>query len=273
MTTTLEARHCTYPPRDGTGTILRGVDLHATGGQMIGIVGPNGAGKTTLLKLLAGLFPSTNIYLNRSRLGDVRPKDRARQIAYIAQFSPVVWPMKCRDVVALGRLPHETASTPDNAAAIDRAFDLTGTGHLANCRWTDVSGGERALIGIARALAVEAPILLADEPIAHLDPAHQLDILTLLKAQANQGNLVLVVLHDLPLAARFCDHLVVLNQGQVSAEGVPADVLTDTLLGSVFGVAAARINQDHDDAIILPWYRVPRERANPDTVTGAEANS
>ncbi len=246
--------------RIGARPILDGVTLSVGAGAFVGLVGPNGAGKTTLLRLLAGLIaPSAGrVLLDGRPLRDVGRDERARRIAAFSQGAGIGWPMRAREIVALGRLPHRRAFATEDAAdraAIARAMALTDTGHLAGRSEPTLSSGERMRVLLARALAVESEMLLADEPITALDPAHQLDAMALLRRVSRDGAGVVAVLHDLTLAARFCDRLVVMNEGRIVADASPAAALDDGRLASVFGVTAQRGTHADGSAYILPWLR------------------
>ncbi|WP_284246727.1 ABC transporter ATP-binding protein, partial [Methylobacterium haplocladii] len=171
------------------------------------------------------------------------------------------WPMRVREIVALGRLPHHRAFAAEDAvdrAAIARAMDLTDTTHLADRTEPTLASGERMRVLLARALAVESEMLLADEPITALDPAHQLDAMALLRRVSRDGAGVIAVLHDLTLAARYCDRLVVLSEGRIVADAQPTAALDDSLLHAVFGVSAQRGTHADGGAYILPWARSQR---------------
>ncbi|HSM94889.1 MAG TPA: ABC transporter ATP-binding protein, partial [Rhizomicrobium sp.] len=215
------------------------------------IVGPNGAGKTTLLRVAMGYLPHDG-GVARVLDRDLRACSRewlARSIAYLPQESAVQWPMLVHRLVALGRLPH--GAHDNGAAAVQDAMARADVLQFAARRFTELSAGERARVLLARALATQAPILLVDEPAAHLDPAHQLRLMELLRAEAARGVAVAITLHDLPLASRYCDEIVVLQNGHVTGQGAPADVLSDAVLAQVFGIAAKRL-----DGNVLPWSRV-----------------
>lgn len=236
--------------------VLSDVDLAVERGELVGLLGPNGAGKTTLLKALTGLLPFTGrTVVDGREILSLAPEDRARRLAYLPQTADAHWPMPVRAVVALGRLPHQRRfhpPTPADRAAVDRAMaeaDVTG---IADRPLNALSGGELARVFLARALAVEAPVLLADEPVTHLDPGHQLAVLDLMVRQAAKGDAVVVVLHDLTLAARYCHRVCVLEQGRVIADGSPASVLDDSLLERTYGVRALRGRQGGQD-FLLPW--------------------
>ena len=206
-------------------------------GRVTVILGPNGAGKTSLLRAAAGLVAPNagKIAIDGRAITAMRRDERARTIGYLPQSGDVAWNMPARDVVALGRLPHR-ASVADDIAAVLGAMMATDTEQFAERRVGELSGGERARVLLARVLAGEPQWLLADEPLASLDPAHQLDLLDRLRGQAARGVGVVVVLHDLVQAARVADEIVMLRDGRVFASGPPDEVLTQRHLRDAFGV-------------------------------------
>jgi iron complex transport system ATP-binding protein len=224
------------------------------------LVGPNGAGKTTLLRALAGLQPSTgDIIVAGTALADLSLRERAKRFGYLPQGHLVHWPLVAKDVVALGRYPHGGTDparlAPADEAAVQRAMEATDTVGFADRIVTELSGGERSRVALARVLAVEAPIVLADEPTASLDPRYQLDVMTNLRRTADQGVLVIVVTHDLGLAARFADTVLVMSDGRLVAQAAPAQALSDAILADVFRVSTFRATHD-DQAVIIPWAGV-----------------
>ena len=254
----------------GTGTPLQASDLSVRlGGTLIVdrialalqereftvLVGPNGAGKTTLVRALAGLLPAQGrIALDGRPLDDFPARARARRIAYLPQGHVFHWPMAVAAVVALGRHPHAdafSALTEADRAAIARALVATACEAFAARAVTTLSGGERARVALARALASEAPILLTDEPTGSLDPRHQLVVMELLARAAHDGGTVLAVVHDLALAARFADRVVVMDRGRLIADGPPRDVLTPERIADVFGVEAVITESDLGPNLIL----------------------
>ena len=247
--------------RLGARAVLDSVSLSVRSGETVGLIGPNGAGKTTALRALAGLVPvmAGEIQLDGQRLDRLSERHRARAIAYFAQGAICHWPLLVGRLVALGRLPHLTpwnAPTAADRRAIDDAMTAADVTDLADKPVSDLSQGERARVLLARALAVEAPVLLADEPVAALDPRHQLQIMQVLAARARSGAAVIVVLHDLTLAARFCDRLVLLAEGRVLAEGTPAETLTPGRLLKAYGIAA-EIGRRGTSLFVVPWEVVP----------------
>jgi len=244
----------------GRRTVLQDVNATFEGGSLIGIIGPNGAGKSTLARAILGLLPLASGYILVDDQ-DIAAMDRpalARTIAYLSQGQTLHWPLSVERLVALGRLPYLAPLSrllPGDAAAIDRAMALADVGDLRERIATELSGGERARALLARALAVEAPALVVDEPLASLDPGHQLEVMELLVRQARSDTLVIAILHDLTLAARYCDRLLLLDQGRLIADGTPADVLTEDRLASVYGIAAS-IDRSGRAPIILPLSRI-----------------
>lgn len=210
---------------------LHDVTLSVGAGEFVGLIGPNGAGKTTLLRSALGLAPATG----QSSLARMCPHDRARAVAFLPQEREVAWPMTVEALVGLGR---HAWRGQDGGAAVARAMDSLHLGPLRHRVATELSGGELARTLIARALAQETPLLLADEPAAGLDPAMQIATMTLFAGLARGGRAVVASLHDLGLAARHCTRLVVLNGGRVVADGPPTQVLRPDLLAQVFGIRA-----------------------------------
>ena len=247
----------------GGKLVLRGIDLSLRAGEMVGLIGPNGAGKTTLLRVLADLLPADAGSLRYDGLTAraLGRKTLARRIAFLAQGGTVHWQMRAGAVVALGRLPHRRPFADQNAAdhaAIARAMAAADVTGFTERTLDSLSGGERMRVLLARALAVEARMLLADEPLAGLDPLHQLEAMALLRRTAHAGAGVVVVLHDLSLAGRFCDRLVLLDQGRVLADGAPDSVLDDANLARTFGIEVARGAHD-GQPYALPWRPIPRK--------------
>ncbi|MGH6609442.1 MAG: ABC transporter ATP-binding protein [Burkholderiaceae bacterium] len=243
----------------GNATLLDSVDVTAARGEVLGLVGPNGAGKSTLLRILAGLRDSTRgtvRYDGRLR-AELPLNQLSQQLAYLAQRGPIAWPLTVERMVALGRIPHLRGwGARDDAgiASIEAALADTDTLHLRDRVLHTLSGGELARALLARALAVGGGALLADEPVAELDPYHQLQVMEILRARADRGQTVIVVLHELTLAARFCDRLLLLDSGCVRASGSPKEVLTDEHLHSTYRVSAARGERD-GTPYVLPWRR------------------
>jgi len=213
----------------GKRRVVDGISLHADAGEFIALVGPNGAGKTSLLRAVAGLLPfGGEILLGTEMLQELQASDRARHISFMPQNGTLAWPMPVRDVVAIGRLPHEgTHKAQDDRAIINTALSQCGLLKMADQNADHLSGGERVRVLLARSLAVDAPILLLDEPVASLDPAWQLQVMDLLAAQAQAGRIVICVLHDLALAMRYATRMIVMHEGLLIADGKPRGLIGD----------------------------------------------
>ena len=240
--------------------VLNDVSLALSSGHLVLLVGPNGAGKTTLLRALAGLVPSVGaIEIGGAALSSLSLRDRARRFAYLPQGHIVHWPLPARDIVALGRYPHGATDparlTPKDTEAVMRAMQATDVVEFSERRVTELSGGERSRVALARVLAVEAPVILADEPTASLDPRHQFDVMKSLRASADKGVLVIVVTHDLGLAARFADTVLVLSDGRLVSQGTPAEALSEKIMGDVFRISAYRAEYQRE-AVIVPWAEI-----------------
>ena len=238
-------------------SVLRGVDFRAHAGEVVGLCGPNGAGKSTLLRLILGLLRprAGRVCLRGDDVSSLPRREIARRASLLMQDSPLDLPMSAREVVALGRLPHLRRFEAERAAdgeAIDAAMGLTDTLDFVDRRVTELSGGERHRVQLARALAQETPLVLLDEPIASLDVAHQLQVLVLLRAIASRGRTVLVALHDLSLAARSCDRILLLGDGHLQADGPPADVLTKENLARFFHVRAQVWTDESGALVVVP---------------------
>lgn len=241
--------------RRGGVEALRGVSAAAEAGALVGLIGPNGSGKSTLLNALAGLLAPTQgrVTLDGRPLADYPAQERAKRVGYMEQTPTVHWPVTVARLVALGRTPHRAAFAAESdadRAAVAAALTRADVAAFGDRPATALSGGERARVMLARVLAGEPSTLLADEPAAGLDPYHQLQVMELLRDLAREGRAVMVVLHDLTLAMRFCDRLILLERGRVAAEGDPAAVLADPAAERVFAV-----NLRRGDGWVLPWTR------------------
>ena len=230
----------------GTKAVLQGVTLSFAPGQVTAIIGPNGAGKSTLLTCLVGLRRPDRgtVSVDGKPLAAILARERGQTIAYLPQTPEVAWPVTVRTLVGLGRIPFTGARglTDVDLAAVDRALRVTETEALAERIVETLSGGERARVLLARALAGEPRWLLADEPLHGLDPRHQLDASDLFRRMAHEdGRGVIVTLHDLHVAARVADRIVVLADGQVLCDGPPVEALASEVLERAYGVRARTV--------------------------------
>lgn len=241
--------------------IIGPLDLAWGAGEFVVLLGPNGAGKTTLLRALAGLLPAEGeVFCRDLPLARLPRAALAKTLAFLPQGHAAHWPLLAREIVALGRLPHglgdPASPCAHDAEVIAQALARMDVSHLAERRITELSGGERARVMLARVLAVQAPVIFADEPTAALDPRHQIGVMEALKTEARAGRLVVAVTHDLALAARYADRVVVLDKGAIAAEGPPAEALNDTVLRDVYGIGAQRGSVE-GVPWVLPWSAVP----------------
>jgi iron complex transport system ATP-binding protein len=245
--------------------VLDGLSLEITPG-LTALVGPNGAGKSTLLKALARVIvPSAGrVTLDGADLTTVPPRAIARALAYVPQTPAAPPGLTVRALVAQGRQPHRTRWRPDAAAdeTVAAALAQTQLEALAHRRVQDLSGGEQRRAWIALALAQAAPIILLDEPTAHLDPRHRMEVLTLLRRLADAGHTVVVVLHDVGLAGRFAQRIVGIKAGQIVLDGPPDAALTPAGLLALYDVAAT-VTPSADGPQIL-WHTTgPAAAASP----------
>lgn len=217
-------------------SVLSDISFTVGEGEFLGLLGPNGAGKTTLLRAIQGLLP----HEGQSSLAQLPAAERARTAAFLPQAREVAWPMAVRDLVALGRLPWTGAGRGEDHRAVAEALARMGLESLADRPADRLSGGELARALIARLLAQQTPLLLADEPGASLDPARQIATMQVFADLAREGRAVVASVHDLGLAARYCSRVLVLHEGRLVAEGPPAGVLSDELLAGVFGLKVWR---------------------------------
>ena len=241
-------------------TVMRGehaalsrVSLSLAPGQMVAICGPNGAGKSTLLAALSGIeVPELGAVLLGTDLLQSRPaRERASRIGLLPQNGEIAWDMTVARLVALGRLPQGDSERPDGVAAIARALTACDLTAFSERPVSTLSGGERARALLARVLAGEPRWLLADEPLAALDLAHQLRLLQVLRAAADEGRGVVLVLHDLTLAMNHADRVIVLNNGEIAADGAPEEALSSAVLAQVWGVEARWIGEPGQRALAI----------------------
>ena len=238
--------------------IVNRVSLHVDAGELVGLIGPNGAGKSTLVAALAGIehTHSGEILIDGESLQSIPRSKRAEHIAWLEQLGSVHWPVTVERLIMLGRIPHLPAWSPatdKDRMAVDEAMLQADCATLRHRKVTNLSGGERARVLLARALAAEPDLLFADEPVSALDLGHQLQTMQVLRDFSSGNRSALVVLHDLSLAARYCDRLYLMNHGQIAAHGSIAAVLSPDNLAKVYGVSVLSGCEG------VPWI-VPVER-------------
>jgi iron complex transport system ATP-binding protein len=245
----------------GGRPVVRNASVVVRPGELAGLIGPNGAGKSTLLRALCGLLPLArgSVQLNGQETKQLGAQALARRIAYLPQRHVLHWRLSARQVVALGRLPHPGAPTVAHQRAIDGAVEHTDIKDLLDQEVDTLSGGERARVMLARALAVESDVLLADEPVAPLDPFYALQIMEMLRNLAREGMTVLIVLHDLAFAMRFCDRLLLMQNGIVTACGRPSDVLSPDHLALAYRITGV-YSETEGERYVVPWRRADRLR-------------
>ena len=248
----------------GNRRVLHGIDAVFRPGKVTAILGPNGSGKSTLVRALAGLLDSDagHVRLGGRAIGRLEPRERARAIGYLPQDADVHWNVTVESLVALGRLPHRApfaGLSVEDRAAIAEAMTATDTSGFASRLVGELSGGERARVLLARVLAGRPKWLLADEPLAALDPVHQLTLLDSLRRLAGQGMGVVIVLHDLVQAARAADDVLLLRQGKAIAWGPAKEALAHQPLREAFGVEVMLVPDDQGRLLPVPLGRSARE--------------
>ena len=238
--------------------VLGGVDCTPPRGALTGLLGPNGAGKSTLLRLVAGVLPPAGgtALLDEVDLLRLPRRERARRVALVEQESAAQVALSVREAVLLGRTPHGSrwgGAGPRDHGVADAAMAEAGVTGLADRRLATLSGGERQRVHLARALAQEPDLLLLDEPTNHLDVHAQLDTLATVRSLTRRGVTVLAALHDLNLAAAACDHVVLLDAGQVAATGTVAEVLRPEVLEPVYGVRCLALEHPETGRPVLTF--------------------
>ena len=234
--------------------VLRGVDFHIEPGELIALIGPNGSGKSTLLKLLAGLLrpqKGTIEFLGRT-LDRIPPRELAREVAYLPQEDEIHFPFSVGEVVMLGRWPHSGGAFFDSKSDRDasaQAMKLAGIQDWGGRQITELSGGERARVMLAKAIATEPKCFLLDEPVSELDLKYRSEAYKLLRSLADEGRSVVVVAHDVGAVARWSDRLVLLAGGRVIADGSPDEVLTQSRLKDAYGIDVKVISDGPDRAV------------------------
>ncbi|QBQ64499.1 ABC transporter ATP-binding protein [Actinobacillus indolicus] len=230
---------------------LSNISCHVSQGKLIGIMGANGAGKSTLLKSIAGILPLTSgeIWLGNCKLSEMTAKQKSEQLAYFAQNTQIHWDLSVYDVIALGL----TSPTKNEQAKVRSVSEQFSISHLLEKPFQQLSGGEKARVQLARCCIKQAPLLLADEPIAPLDPYYQIDMMEQLKALTPQKTCV-VAIHHLDLAYRFCDEIILLHQGKIIASDQTARALTSDNLRITFGIEAVIDKQNKQITSIQKYH-------------------
>ncbi len=240
----------------GKREVVKKASLNLEPGRFYGLVGPNGAGKTSVLKTLASLIKpdSGSMTLNEDDLSAIPVEQRARKIAYLAQDRTAHWPLLTKRVVALGRFPHRAEwqnLSDDDEKIVLEAMQSADVLQFKDRRIDTLSGGEVMRVLLARAIAVQADLLLADEPVSALDPAHALAVMQLLQRESSKSRSVVAVMHDLTLAARFCHELILMDKGEIITQGKPKDVLSPENLKQVYNIRT--YDASSGEHMILPW--------------------
>ncbi len=227
---------------------LKALSLELHRGELLGLIGANGAGKSTLLHAIAGLLPAAgDITIEGRATNSIPPHERARVVGIQPQAVSSAWSLTVQDIVALGRMPWGD----EDETAIERAIERAGVVAFRDRNIDHLSGGERARVWLARVLAGEPEALLVDEPIASLDIHYQLAVMEVLKNYSREQHGVIVAIHDLSLAARFCDRLCLLDKGEMVAIGIPSEVLTEARLSTAYGVPVD-IDLERNPPVVLP---------------------
>lgn len=247
--TVISVKNCSYAYPSSERRIFDDLSLDIEAGQFVGILGSNGTGKSTLLKVMCGLFPPLNgqVFINSRNIAELSRRQIAAEAAFVPQEAAVWLPFTCRQVVEMGLYARSSAWSWGGGRneVVDRCMADTSTSHLAERRISELSGGEAQRVRLAQALAQETSILLLDEPTSHLDICFQIEVMDLAaRLNRKRGLTVVIVLHDLNLAAQYCSRLVVMHKGRIEADGSPERVMNAELLRRVFGVEAD-IDKEH----------------------------
>lgn len=240
MTRPLELRAEQLSWQTAARHIVRDINLHVAQGELVGLLGPNGSGKSTLLRMIYRILrPSSgSVAVNGRSVWHTSARDNARTMAVLAQENGSEFELRVRDVVLMGRTPHQSPFARDGAQdlhIVAQALQRVNAEMLAERMFSTLSGGEKQRVLMARALAQQAPLLVLDEPTNHLDVRHQFELMNLIRGL---GLTTLAALHELPLAAHYCDRLYLLKDGELFAQGTPTEVLTPSTIAAVYGVRA-----------------------------------
>lgn len=244
----------------GKHIVLDDISFTLQAGEFVGLIGPNGAGKSTLLRAILAQLPfQGRVILAGKDTVQLKNQQRAKLLSYIAQDREISWNMRVEALVQLGRfarLPTFSGLNAQDHQQVEHALQALEVTPLRNKFARELSGGEQARVVIARALAQETPLMLADEPVAGLDPAHQLGLMQIFHDLAAKGGSILCTLHDLGLAARWCSRLLLLKEGRLIADGPPADILREDVVRKLYGVDIYRM--DTQDGLIIQPTRIVR---------------
>ena len=279
----ISARDLTYEVE--AGKLLDRVDLHADGGQLVGLIGPNGAGKSTLLRTISGILRQQEgtVFLDGTDLQSISSKQVAARLALVPQIAPYTHGFTALELVLMGRYPHlgrfQIEGAEDDRIAKD-SMRLTETEQFADRTLDTLSGGERQRVFVSRALAQQPRVLLLDEPTSNLDIFHQIKVLDLVRQLVDDGLTAVAAIHDLNMAGRYCDRLVLLSEGRVLADGPPEAVLSPEVIESAFGVKSAVYRDPVTGSLAISLIgpadeRSPNGRGVPSDVTveGGKAKS
>ncbi|WP_336714486.1 ABC transporter ATP-binding protein [Arthrobacter sp. USHLN218] len=261
--------------RAGGTLILDGVDCTVPAGSVTGLLGPNGAGKTSLLQLLAAVAApqAGTVLLDGADLHRLPRRERARRLAFVEQSAATDLPLTVLDVVLLGRMPYRSllaGTGSEDLRVAGRSLGSVGMEAFAGRRYSTLSGGERQRVQLAKALAQEPEVLLLDEPTNHLDVSAQLSTMDLVRNLAAEGVGALAALHDINIAAAYCDHLIVLHRGRVAAAGPPGDVLTPALIRRIYGVDAVVLDHPLTGRPLVAFSPLPEAAAPAPSISAPE---
>ncbi|WP_439530034.1 ABC transporter ATP-binding protein [Pannonibacter sp.] len=243
----------------GDKTVVQDVSLTLPRPELVGLIGPNGAGKSSLLKALAGLGPrGRDIRWQGRPLAQMTSAERGRTLAFLPQERSVVWPLRCRDVVGLGRMPHQAgglgfirpAPSFEDLRIVEETMRRMDVQAFADRPFNRLSGGEQARVLIARLLAQDPRLILADEPCNGLDPEHQLALMECFRDLVSDGVSVVVSLHDLTLASAWCDRLLLLDKGMLVADGPPAEVLAPDRMAATYNIRIGHLPNDRRQLVV-----------------------
>lgn len=254
MPALLSARNLTFAYHNRP--ILTDVSLDLARGETVGLIGMNGSGKSTLLKLLLGLLTpaSGSVMLDGKDLRQMKRREIARWVSFVSQNSRIDFDFEVQDIVSMGRTPYLSRFSRfsrSDCEAVSEAMRLTGTTEFSGRLVTELSGGELQRVHLARAIAQQTDLMLLDEPTSNLDLSHQLEVLSIIRKLTDAGRAAIISIHDLSLAARYCDRIIVLSESRIVADGRPEQVLTEELLLRHFRVRA-RVYSDKESLTILP---------------------